>query len=434
MPGTVIVGLQFGDEGKGKVIDYLAEDANMVVRFAGGPNAGHTVVVDEKTYKLHHIPSGIVQYALGNRDFICVLGNGMVIDPEGLRAELLSFMKTNNQGKPISGGLPLPKNFRISGQAHMILPTHKELEQMSENKRKKNKIGTTGKGIGFAYRDKVGRCGIRMMDMLLPFDELKKKVELHLLENNYLMLRAPELTSWIKTFTKFYQDYIDNDTSVLINKYLYDKNVLFEGAQGALLDIDHGTYPFVTSSNPTAGAACTGSGVGPTEIRDVVGVFKAYTTRVGAGPFPTALTDEDGEMLRDKGHEYGTTTGRPRDCGWLDLVPLFHANRINGTTHLAITKLDVLNDFDEIKVCVGYEGCDNYWTLPADLSGMKPVYKTLPGWKCDISGARKFEDLPKEAREYVDFVGFNLGVDIAFIGVGPAREQIIDIVDVWEQI
>lgn len=434
MPGTVVVGLQFGDEGKGKVIDYLAKDANMVVRFAGGPNAGHTVVVGEKTYKLHHIPSGIVQYALGNRDFICVLGNGMVIDPEGLRAELLSFMNINNRGRPIPGGLPLPKNFRISGQAHMILPTHRELEQLSENRRKGNKIGTTGKGISQAYKDKALRCGIRMMDMLLPYEELKKKVELHLLENNFLMRRAEELAPWIKSFTKFFESYIDNDTSVLINNYLYDRNVLFEGAQGALLDIDHGTYPFVTSSNPVAGAACTGSGVGPTKIRDVVGVFKAYTTRVGAGPFPTVLTDASGEMIRGRGHEYGTTTGRPRDCGWLDLVPLFHSCRINGTTHLAITKLDVLDDFDEIRVCVGYGKQRNRHVLPTDLSGMKPIYKTLPGWKCDISGARKFEDLPEEAKKYIDFIGFELGIPIAFIGVGPAREQIIDIMDVWEQV
>lgn len=434
MAGVVVVGLVFGDEGKGKIIDYLAKDANMVVRFAGGPNAGHTVVVDGKTFKLHHIPSGIVQYALGNRDFVCVLGNGMVIDPEGLKAELLNFMKVNNQGRVIPHGLPPPSNFRIAGQAHMILPTHKELEQLSEGKRKGNKIGTTGKGIGFAYRDKMGRCGIRMMDMLLPYEELKKKVELHLLENNFLMRRAEELTPWIKSFTKFFESYIDNNTSLLINKYLYDKNVLFEGAQGALLDVDHGTYPFVTSSNPIAGAACTGSGVGPTKIRDVVGVFKAYTTRVGAGPFPTVLTDADGEMLRDKGHEYGTTTGRPRDCGWLDLVPLFHSCRINGTTHLAITKLDVFDSFDEIKICVGYEGQENRYVLPADLSDMKPIYKTFPGWKCDISGVRKLEDLPKEAKEYVDFIGLQLGEPIVFVGVGPSREQIIDIIDVWEQI
>jgi adenylosuccinate synthase len=432
MPGVVIVGLQTGDEGKGKVVDYLAEKADMAVRFGGGPNAGHTVVVGSKTIKLHHIPSGMVRYALGDDDFVCVLGNGMVIDPEGLKRELLTLMKVRNKERTIPGGLPLPKNFRISGQAHMILPTHRDIEAISEEKRGKGKIDTTKKGIGPAYRDKVGRCGIRMMDMLLPYDELKSKVRVHLLENNLGNVEEKTI-QWIKSFTNFFQEYIDMDTPILINRYLYDKNVLFEGAQGALLDVDHGTYPYVTSSNTTAGAACTGSGVGPTEIRDVVGVLKAYATRVGAGPFPTVLTNEDGEKLRSKGNEYGTTTGRPRDCGWLDVVPLLHSIRVNGVTHLAITKLDVLNDFDEIKVCVEYEGEEKY-VMPADLSKVKPIYKTLPGWKCDISDAKKFGDLPKEARDYIDFIAFCLGRQIAFIGVGPEREQIINITDVWEQI
>jgi len=395
MPSVVVVGLQYGDEGKGKIVDHLAERADMVVRYSGGNNAGHTVVHNGKTHKLHLIPSGIL-----HSNVKCVLGNGVVIDLPVMLGELHKLKEENVN----------TNNIFISNRAHVILPIHKILDQKSEEKRGKAKIGTTGSGIGPVYKDKVGRVGIRISDLALPTNELRELVELA--GEASVVQYDGAIDQLIHDLKSYWESIASHvcDTSFLINEAIdSQKNVLFEGAQGLLIDIDHGTYPFVTSSNPCAGNACVGSGVGPTKIDAVIGVAKAYTTRVGAGPFPTKLDNEVGEMIRKNGGEYGTTTGRPRDCGWIDLVALRYAARINGITHLAITKLDVLSNMDEIHICGRYKFNDKIlYHFPSTTRRLEQVEPLLldpiRGWKEDISGCRKFNELPAAARSYIKLI------------------------------
>jgi adenylosuccinate synthase len=422
MPGMVIVGAQWGDEGKGKVVDLLAERADMVVRFQGGNNAGHTIVRDGVKWKFHLVPSGILYPGK-----LCVIGNGVVVDPRVLTDELDDLRA---KGVDVSG-------LRISANAHLIMPYHLMLDHAGEAKLGKLEIGTTKRGIGPCYADKAARLGIRVQDML---DEkiLKKKI-MAALEPKRLTLRPFDkdpaldlqaMTEDYLTFGHRLEQYIA-DTATLAHQALDARRlVLFEGAQGAMLDIDHGTYPFVTSSNPVAGAACVGAGVGPRDIDDVWGIAKAYTTRVGAGPFPTELDDALGVEIRERGGEFGTTTGRPRRTGWLDLVALRYAARLNGMTGLVITKLDVFSGFATIKVCTHYRGEEEatFEAFPYHQSVLHHAtgeYTELPGWQENISEARSAADLPAAAREYLDFVAEGVGVPIVLVGVGPGREQVI---------
>jgi adenylosuccinate synthase len=422
VPGIVIVGAQWGDEGKGKITDLLAEQAEAVVRFQGGNNAGHTIVRGGETFKFHLIPSGILYPGKW-----CVIGNGVVVDPKVLCEELDGL---RGRSMDVSG-------LKLSANAHLIMPYHRLLDEALEARLGKLEIGTTRRGIGPCYSDKAARLGIRVQD-LLDGKILKKKI-MAALEPKKLTLRPYErdprldlqaMTEEYLTYGHRLEQHIA-DTTSMTHKLLDDgRPVLFEGAQGTLLDIDHGTYPFVTSSNPVAGAACVGAGVGPKDIDEVWGVTKAYATRVGAGPFPTELDDETGEGLRQKGGEFGTTTGRPRRTGWLDLVALRYAARINGLTHLAVTKLDVLTGQERIKVATRYRGEDEaiFETYPYHQSVLHHStgeYEELPGWSEDITEARSESDLPQAAREYLDFVAEFIGVPIALIGVGPGREQVI---------
>src|SRR3954466_633474 len=422
MPGVCIVGAQWGDEGKGKVVDLLAERADAIVRFQGGNNAGHTIIRDGEVFKFHLIPSGIL-YA-GKR---CIIGNGVVIDPRVLTDELdaLKARRIDTSG------------LRISANAHVIMPYHLLLDTAGEAKLGKLQIGTTRRGIGPAYADKAARLGIRMQDLL---DEkiLKKKITAAI-DPKRLSLRPyskdPSLD--LQSMTEAYLTYGHRlerhiaDTARLVWDALDDdKLVLYEGAQGALLDIDHGTYPFVTSSNPVAGAACVGAGVGPKDIHEVWGVAKAYVTRVGAGPFPAGLDDEMGLEIRERGGEFGTTTGRPRRTGWLDLVALKYAARINSLTALVITKLDVFSGFDRIKVCTRYRSQDDatFDAFPYHQSVLHHAvgeYTELPGWSEDISRARSARELPAATRDYLRFISDFIGVPVVLVGVGPGREQII---------
>ena len=422
MPGLVIVGAQWGDEGKGKVVDLLAERADMVIRFQGGNNAGHTIVRDGETWKFHLIPSGILYPGK-----TCVIGNGVVIDPRVLTEEIDNLRA---KGIDVSG-------LKVSANAHLIMPYHLMLDHAGEAKLGKLEIGTTKRGIGPCYADKAARLGIRVQDML---DEkiLKKKI-MAALEPKRLSLRPfardPRLN--LQTMSDEYLTYGHRleqfiaDTATLAHRALDDgRIVVFEGAQGALLDIDHGTYPFVTSSNPVAGAACVGAGVGPRDIDEVWGVAKAYTTRVGAGPFPTELHDETGAEIRERGGEFGTTTGRPRRTGWLDLVALKYAARINSLTALVITKIDVFSGFETIKVCTRYRSQEDarFDTFPYHQSVLHHAfgeYIELPGWSEDISGARSARDLPAATRDYLRFISEFVGVPVVLVGVGPGRDQII---------
>ena len=439
MPGVAIVGTQWGDEGKGKITDLLAADASAIVRFQGGNNAGHTIVRDGEVYKFHLIPSGIL-----HEDKFCVIGNGVVIDPRVLLEEIDGLRKAGVSDS----------NLRISSNAHLIMPYHVLLDTADELKLGKLSIGTTRRGIGPAYADKALRLGVRVQDLL---DEkiLRKKI-MTALESKRQALRelsvrrrklqkegeapdgdVPDDRLDLHTLTEEYMAYGHRlepfiaDTARLCWKELdAGRTVIFEGAQAALLDLDHGTYPFVTSSNPIAGAACAGAGVGPTDIQTVWGVVKAYSTRVGSGPFPTELDDEVGRHLSEKGHEFGTTTGRPRRCGWLDLVALRYAVRLNGTSALAMTKLDVLAGLAKIKVAVRYrsrEGAvlDEFPYHQSILHGVTPEYEELPGFGDEVSECRKPGDLPREARDYIEFISDSLGVPISLVGVGPGRDQII---------
>ncbi|MCL6639072.1 MAG: adenylosuccinate synthase [Firmicutes bacterium] len=421
MSTVVLIGAQWGDEGKGKVTDFLARDAELVVRYQGGNNAGHTVVVDNNEYKLHLIPSGILY-----PDKICIIGSGVVIDPEVLVAELKSL-----EDRGVSTA-----NLKISQRAHVIFPYHRRLDQVEEERKGNRKIGTTNRGIGPAYMDKSARSGIRMVD-LIDEEEFKTLLEMNLEVKNHLLsaVYGSEVFDFETVYGQYRKyagilgKYVD-DISVIVNDAVkMGKNVLFEGAQGTLLDLDHGTYPFVTSSHPTAGAACLGAGIGPTRIDRVIGVAKAYTTRVGGGPFPTELLDGIGQYIQQKGGEFGTTTGRPRRCGWFDGVVARYAVRINGLDYLAITKLDVLTGLDPIKICTGYRYRDDILQeFPASLKVLNqcdPVYEEFPGWKEDITAARATADLPLNARKYLERIEEIAGVPVALVGVGSKREQTI---------
>lgn len=418
MAAVAVVGAQWGDEGKGKIIDLLAQEADVVARYQGGNNAGHTVVVDGKTYKLHLIPSGILYPGTQ-----CIIGNGVVIDPFVLWDEMENLVQ---QGVDISG-------LKLSENAHLIMPYHRVLDKLEEAHRGDKKIGTTGRGIGPAYVDKVGRIGIRLGDIL---DEafLTELLEVILPQKNKeIQFYGGEPLELGKIVEDYFQigqklaPYI-TDTSRLLNEAIaVGRKVLLEGAQGTLLDIDHGTYPYVTSSSPIAGGATIGLGIGPTKIKKVVGVVKAYTTRVGEGPFPTELHDEDGEALRNIGAEFGTTTGRPRRCGWFDSVMVRYAVRVNGLDTLAITKLDVLDQLPKIKICVGYKLPDSDEVLtefPTRLNVLAkctPVYEELDGWQEDTTSAKHLEDLPMAARRYLARISELVGSEISIVSVGSDR-------------
>ncbi len=422
MPGIVIIGTQWGDEGKGKVVDLLADRAAMVVRFQGGNNAGHTIVRDDETFKFHLIPSGILHPGK-----LCVIGNGVVVDPAVLTSEIDGLRR---RGVDVSG-------LKLSANAHLIMPYHVMLDTAGEAKLGKLEIGTTKRGIGPCYADKSARLGIRVQD-LLDAKILRKKIAAALEPKQQSLrpfARDPKLD--LHAMTEEYlryghrlEPYIADASRLCWEALDGGQTVLFEGAQAALLDLDHGTYPFVTSSNPVAGAACVGAGVGPADIDEVWGVCKAYTTRVGAGPFPSELTDDVGDHLRDRGHEFGTTTGRERRCGWLDLVALRYATRLNRLSALAITKLDVLSGLDPLRVAVRYRGTegavfDEFPYHQSILHSAVAEYEELPGWEEEISGARSEGDLPPEARDYLAAISEGAGVPIALVGVGPGREQVI---------
>ncbi len=419
MSSVVVVGTQWGDEGKGKITDFLSQNAEVVARYQGGNNAGHTIKFDEVTYKLHLIPSGIF---FGEK--ICVLGNGMVVDPKALLEELKYL-----HDRGIS-----TDNLRISNRAHIILPYHLKLDALQEEEKGANKIGTTRKGIGPAYMDKAARTGIRVAD-LLDKESFREKLEQNIAEKNRLFEKVYETTPFTvdEILDEYYEygqkikEYVC-DTSVVLNDSLDEgRRVLFEGAQGVMLDIDQGTYPFVTSSNPIAGGVTIGSGVGPSKIKHVVGVSKAYTTRVGDGPFPTELDNEVGNQIREVGREYGTTTGRPRRVGWFDSVVVRHARRVSGITDLSLNSIDVLTGIDTLKICVAYKyKGEIIKEFPASLKVLaecEPVYEEMPGWKEDITGAKTLSDLPVNARHYLERVSQLTGIPLSIFSVGPDRSQ-----------
>jgi adenylosuccinate synthase len=423
MPATVVIGAQWGDEGKGKVVDLLAERSDVVARYQGGNNAGHTIVADGETFKLHLVPSGILFPGT-----TCIIGNGTVVDPGALCTEINGL---EEREVPLDG-------LRLSGNAHLIMPYHVMLDGAVERKLGRFSLGTTRRGIGPAYQDKAARVGIRAQDLLDP-KILVRKLEIALDDKNEVLERlfdmprldpeevAAEQLEYAERLRPFIAD-----TALIVDRALSaDEHVLLEGAQGTMLDIDHGTYPFVTSSNPIAGAACTGVGIGPTRIDSVIGVTKAYVTRVGEGPFPTELDDADGTRMMERGAEFGTTTGRQRRCGWLDLVALRYAVRLSGISELALTKLDVLSGFERIRICGSYRTRDGeiLTELPYHQTvfhGCTPVYEDLPGWDQDITECRALGDLPPSAREYVDRISSAVGVPIRLIGTGQGRHQVIE--------
>ncbi len=424
MAGIVVVGAQWGDEGKGKIVDLFASEADCVVRFQGGANAGHTLVVKGQKTVLHLIPSGIL-----HKSTKCVIASGVVIDVEQLVDEI-KMLKDQ-------GHLTNDQQLLVSENATVILPYHKALDHARENEAGAGKLGTTGRGIGPAYEDRASRRAILFGDLFSP-ETLMEKITQGLKEKNVLLknlykgetFKAEDLTEKLLTVAKLLEPYRCADTSLVTYKILKGgKKVLFEGAQGTLLDLLHGTYPYVTSSSTVAGAASSGCGVSPHFLQKIVGITKAYTTRVGTGPFPTELFDEDGERLQVAGAEFGSTTGRKRRCGWVDLVALRYAIRTNGITNLALMKLDVLSGFSKIKACVGYELDDKEITdMPLSGAAMeraKPVYKEMPGWEEDLSGVRSINELPRNAREYVHFLGSELSTPIDVISVGPSREQTV---------
>ena len=425
MPAIVLLGAQWGDEGKGKATDLLGDKVKYVVRYQGGNNAGHTVVIGNQKYALHLLPSGILTPSC-----IPVIGNGVVIDPAVLLEEIRGL---NERGVDTS-------KLKISTNAHLITPYHRTIDKVSERFLGKAKIGTTGRGIGPAYADKINRIGIRVQDLFDP-SILRQKIEGALRDKNQVLIKVFNRKGLeVDEVLREYLDYAEilrpyvADTSLLLNKALEKgENVLLEGSQGTLLDVDHGTYPFVTSSNPTAGGASTGSGIGPTRISRVIGIVKAYTTRVGSGPFPTELFDEDGEKIRSIGGEFGTTTGRSRRCGWYDAPIARYAVRINGLTDFFLTKLDVLTGWEKIPVCVAYDvDGTRVEELPAsqsDFHHAQPIYEYLPGWSEPISHARELKDLPANARAYVKFLEEVSGAPMSAIGVGPGRDETIVVKD-----
>ena len=423
MPATIVIGAQWGDEGKGRVVDFFAEKADYVVRFQGGNNAGHTIVVGDEKLALSLIPSGILY-----PDCVPVIASGTVIDPQVLLAEM--DMATDR-------GLD-PSSVKLSTNAHLIMPYHRKLDAAIERYLGKNQIGTTKKGIGPAYTDKYARFGIRVQDL---FDEkiFREKVEAALVEKNKILPRvyntlpmdADEIVAEYLEYAERLKPHVV-DTSLLLWNAIQDgKNVLFEGAQGTLLDIDHGTYPFVTSSNATAGGAVVGTGVGPKVIDEVIGVTKAYISRVGTGPFPTELDDETGDTMIELGGEYGTVTGRRRRCGWLDLLALRYAVRVNSLTKIFLTKLDILSAFDTIKVATGYRSAEGDFTdFPAQQSVLyhcEPIYTELSGWREDITGIREYDDLPRAAQTYIEYIQDSVGVPVGWVSVGPERSQLINL-------
>lgn len=416
----VLIGLQWGDEGKGKIVDYLANHYDIVARFQGGPNAGHTLKINNETFVLHTIPSGIF-----HKNVMNVIGNGVVIDPITFKKEI---------DKLLALGVDVKQNLLISNRAHLILPSHKALDAASEAKKGTSKIGSTLRGIGPTYMDKTGRNGLRIGDILLPdfvtqYNFLKEK--------HFDILRQyddtlPDISTleneWFEGVKVLNELQIISTEYYLNNALAKGKRILAEGAQGSMLDIDFGTYPFVTSSNTISSGACTGLGIAPTRIKDVIGISKAYCTRVGSGPFPTELNDETGQRLRDIGHEYGATTGRPRRCGWIDLPALRYSIILNGLTQLVITKIDVLNSFESLKVCTHYKVNGNLTQeLPYDLckEEIEPVYKEFKGWNCEISSSQQFEELPAELISYINYLEEYLAVPVTIISNGPKREELI---------
>jgi adenylosuccinate synthase len=423
MANVVVVGAQWGDEGKGKVVDIYTEHADDIVRYQGGNNAGHTLVVGSEKIVLHLIPSGILHE--GKR---CIIGNGVVLDPEVFIKEITKLKE--------SGRIKDDACLLLSESLHIIMPYHKRIDIAREARSGDKKIGTTGRGIGPCYEDKIGRRGIRLMD-LINEEVFTRKLKEFLVEKNFLLENLlgekpcsfDEILAEYRGYAEILKKYMA-DTSLVLDKDLKaGKKVLFEGAQGTLLDVDHGTYPYVTSSSTCAGGACTGSGVSPRDIHEIIGISKAYVTRVGSGPFPTELLDATGEQLRQTGGEFGATTGRPRRCGWFDTMVIRYAVRVNGLTGIALTKLDVLSDFDTIKVCTGYTFQGKALeTLPAALEifeNCQPVYEELPGWRTDITGATSFEELPETARAYVRRLEELAGCPIVMVSVGPRRDQTI---------
>lgn len=422
MSVIVVVGGQWGDEGKGKIVDLLSKDADIVARYQGGANAGHTIVLGDKKFILHLIPSGIL-----HPQTTCIIGNGVVLDPVVLFDEI-QLLKSNDID--VSGRL------LISHRAHVIMPYHKLLDQAQEDHNIQAKIGTTGRGIGPAYVDKVNRTGIRIVD-LLDETTLKNKINLNIKAKNEILdkiynkaqLDADSITLEYLTFDKKMDEYITDISLYLDQAIKHNKKILIEGAQGTLLDIDFGTYPYVTSSNPVSGGACIGLGIGPTRIDRVVGIMKAYTTRVGEGPFPTELAADMAHYMREMGEEYGATTGRPRRCGWFDTVIANYAVRINGLDYLALTKLDVLDTLSEIKICVSYKlGRKRITNFPADIATLEnclPEYVTLPGWNTPTRSITNYDHLPENAQKYIETIESYLGIPIAIISVGPDREQTI---------
>ncbi|WP_298270220.1 adenylosuccinate synthase [Geobacter sp.] len=425
MANVVVVGAQWGDEGKGKVVDIYTEHADDVVRYQGGNNAGHTLVVAGEKTILHLIPSGILHE--GKR---CIIGNGVVLDPEVFIMEVTRLKE--------KGRLRNDSALLVSESLHVIMPYHKRIDLAREAKSGEKKIGTTGRGIGPTYEDKIGRRGIRLMD-LLDREIFARKLREALEEKNFILEKLLGADPF--TFEEIYEQYcgyadilrkyVADTTLVLHRDIAAGKKILFEGAQGTLLDVDHGTYPYVTSSSTCVGGACTGTGVSPREIHEIIGISKAYVTRVGSGPFPTELLDADGEKLRQAGSEFGSTTGRPRRCGWFDAMVVRFAVRVNGLTGVALTKLDVLNDFDAIRICTGYlyDG-KPLEELPSNLAVFEkctPVYEEMPGWRSDISGARAFDELPGAAQRYVKRLEELIGCPIVLVSVGPGRDQTITI-------
>ncbi|MGC8667183.1 MAG: adenylosuccinate synthase [Chthonomonadales bacterium] len=421
MANTVVVGAQWGDEAKGKIVDYLAASAAMVVRYGGGSNAGHTVVVDGATYKFHLVPCGILHPGV-----TCVIADGVVVDPKVLVTELEELQ---SRGHSV-------ERLRISANAHVVMPYHHRLDDIAEKRRGAAAIGTTGRGIGPAYADKAARVGIRMHEFVDP-QRFAQRARERIAENNLIFTRvydeepldADAVIAEYSGYAERLKGFV-TDTSVLVAKAAASEaGVVFEGAQGTLLDLDMGTYPFVTSSHPLAGGACVGTGIGPTAIHSVLGVAKSYTTRVGAGAFPTELKDAIGDTIRERGNEYGTTTGRPRRCGWLDTVILRYAARVNGLTGLCLGLLDVLTGLDTLRIAVAYRVGGRVLTdLPTDLGNrtdLTPVYEELPGWSEDISGARRLDELPPNARAYIRRVEELVEVPVVSVSVGPHREQTI---------
>lgn len=427
MPNVVVIGTQWGDEGKGKVVDILASRADLIVRFQGGNNAGHTLVVDGEQTICHLIPSGIL-----HKDKKCLIGNGVVVDPQVLLEEIRVLTE---KGFSITS-----ERLFLSEKAHLIMPYHKALDLAREAAKGKGKLGTTGRGIGPCYEDKVGRRGIRAVDLLDP-KALEEKIRINLEEKNFLLSKF--FRADILEFQPIYDSYllmaekivpfISNVSLEIDEAIRKGEKVLFEGAQGTHLDIDHGTYPFVTSSNPVSGAVCAGAGVGPDKLHHIMGIVKAYTTRVGAGPFPTELLDETGDYLQERGAEFGATTGRRRRCGWLDLVMLKDSILYNGLTSICVTKLDVLTGLDRIRICVAYNiNGKRINHMPADIRSLaqcEPVYEELPGWHEEISNEGDMDQLPGRTRDYLERIVEITGVPLSIVSVGPQREQTIELMD-----